>query len=87
MEEPLYLKATIAYDVSRGDPFKRYMPLDFDCSKMSSSMQSIGAEIYSLGPNSISIKVSEPGFRIQVDGFDANRDVVVRIGEVNETND
>lgn len=74
------LRAHIAYDVARGDPFKRYTPLDFDCGKMLKTLSCQGAQVVVSSPNTLEIEISDPAFRIEFDGFDANRDVVVKVG-------
>jgi hypothetical protein len=75
---PMRLKVRAAYDVLRGDPFKRYNPLDFDLTKDELEISATGADFTATSPNELTIDASEAAFRVDLDGFDLNRDLMVR---------
>lgn len=68
-----------AYDVRRGDPFKRYRPFDFDFGKKAIRIDSHACEVVSSEEGSIVIRPAGADFRLTVTGFDAARDVIVRV--------
>lgn len=75
---PLRVKVRAAYDVLRGDPFKRFNPLDFDLTKDQLEISATGADFTPISPNELTIDATETGFRVDLDGFDRNRDLMVR---------
>lgn len=73
---PSEIEVLAAYDTSRGNPFERYNPADFDMSKL--KVQLVGAEALARAENRLAIRLLSEEFRVEVTGFDTNRDVVVR---------
>lgn len=67
-----------AYEVRRGNPFKKYDSLDFVLGK-DVELDTEGVEQDSIGENTASFRVLDPEFEINASGFDLNRNVVVRI--------
>lgn len=74
---PISIRVRAAYDVLRGNPFKKHDALDFDFTKKKIAIASTGAEVAADKPNVLLIEVHEPEFEVQVDGFDVNRDLIV----------
>jgi len=67
-----------AYDVRRGNAFRKYHPADFDLSqRMKTDLE--GARVIEKKANRLRVSVLSPLFRIGVTGFDHNRDVKVKV--------
>lgn len=79
---PIRSKITVAYDVRKGNPFKRYEPHDFDLSSGSISINSTGCTILNRQRNIIEIELTDNNFNLKMTGFDANRDLIVNVKEV-----
>lgn len=85
---PIRSRITVAYDVRKGNPFKRYEPHDFDLSSGSISMNSTGCTILNRHRNIIEIELMANNFNLKVTGFDVNRDIIVNVKEIRlETQD
>lgn len=78
---PKEIRVRAAYEVRRGDAFKRYDPQDFDFSS-STHVDVVGARVKSSAENVMVIEVSAPDFDVKVTGFDPNRDLKVQAKEV-----
>lgn len=76
---PVRAKVTVAYDVRRGNPFKRYDILDFDFGKGLISINSTGCTILSSNRNAMDIEVTTSNFNLEVTGFDSKRDLVINV--------
>jgi hypothetical protein len=72
---PLELRVRTAYDVFRGNPFKRFDPLDFNIAELSTSTR--GLTMTHVSANVLDLQVTDVDFELQVDGYDPRRDVVV----------
>lgn len=85
-QTPAQLLITVAYDVRRGDPFKRYDPADFllmrDGIGDASDVQ--GLKPMTISENKVRYEVTEPDFRVSITGFDMNRDLVLKIATSGE---
>jgi hypothetical protein len=75
VEPPKTIDVQIAYDSRRGNPFKKYQKEDFDLSSKSIRIESEGAEIKSKSGNRLVVEILNGKFRIEVSGFDPNRDL------------
>jgi hypothetical protein len=80
-ELPQLLDIRAAYDVRRGNAFKKYDAADFDFKDGSFELEPPpqGVEIRSRDKNHMLLEVLEPNFRLTVVGFDANRDLCVNV--------
>lgn len=74
-----------AFEVRRGDPFRRYDPLDFRFGQPPLELQLTGAEILEQTPNALLLGIGSPEFQLVMRGFDRNRDLRVRIEHPLET--
>lgn len=74
---PLMIKVKAAYDVLRGNPFKKYDELDFHFDKSPIKYLCHGAELKVEAPNAFVVEVSDVNFNVAVSGFDPNRDLIV----------
>jgi hypothetical protein len=73
------VKVRVAYETSKGDPFKSYRPHDFRLETSDFDCKLVGCNEVERKNNTLSIEVVEPEkFAAQVRGFDANRDLIVK---------
>ncbi len=72
------IAVTAAYETAKGNPFAAYSPLDFQFSDESFDFEEVGCSVLSKAKNRLEVLIDAPQFRLRVDGFDVNRDVVVR---------
>ena len=72
----------VAYDVQRGNPFSIYESHDFDFTSGSIDVNIERGEISSIDTNRIYFVFEHWKSRIQVTGFDENRDLIIRVGKV-----
>jgi len=73
------VRVRFAYKVSRGNPLKRYSQLDFELGKNPISVEINGLTILKQEKNMLVFKVFDDDFRLNVNGFDTNRDLLVDI--------
>lgn len=75
------LHISIAYDVRRGNPLRKYHPADFRVNDPSIRFDPPpqGMEILTKNDNHISVKILDPDFRLTVVGFDEKRDLYVNV--------
>jgi len=77
---PLRCRIRVAYDIMSGNPFKKYNPFDFDFNRkgeISVRATSPQARMIERKPNILEFEINDPDFRIEVTGFDPNRDLKV----------
>jgi hypothetical protein len=77
---PFELKVRAAYDVSRGDPFAKFSPYDFDLNKKQIAIAASGADCTITAANEVTISVQSKDFSVELQGFDGRRDLVVKAG-------
>lgn len=82
---PRALVIRAAYQVRRGNPFKKYHPADFDFSqRMKAHLK--GATVLEKKENRLLVKIDTSDFRIEVTGFDPKRDVRVEVRRHEDNN-
>jgi hypothetical protein len=88
---PKSLLIRAAYQVRRGNPFKKYHPADFDfcpqvplLARMKVCLE--GATVLEQKENRLKVRISGEGFRIEVVGFDPKRDVRVEVKRQEDEN-
>jgi hypothetical protein len=68
---------TAAYDRSRGNPFTKWQPEDFDLNDL--DVEVFGGDLIEKAGNHLAALIVDPAeFTLRVDGFDINRDVRIR---------
>ena len=72
------IRVDVAYETSKGNPFKAYKSYDFDLADDEITTKASGCEITEKGGNKIIVTVQDPKFSLHVSGFDTNRDLLVR---------
>jgi hypothetical protein len=75
---PAALRIRVAYDTTRGSPFKRYHPADFDVSQPPVEVEVAAGKIVERVRNLLLVQPTDDDFRIEVRGFDENRDLYVK---------
>lgn len=76
---PLRCTVEVAYDLLTGNPFRRYDPLDFDFQQPNGlNISADKVTVVSAARNTIEFEINAPDFGLSIDGFDPNRDLVVR---------
>ncbi len=74
---PLKIHLRCAYDVLNGNPFRRFSDDDFNFFKEGLRIEKHNADCWPTDPNQVDIEARSSDFRIEVTGFDVNRDLVV----------
>lgn len=77
---PKLITIRMAYDVRRGNPFRKYQPLDFELDKAPIKVRAQGAKVSDLRLNILDIILKKSDFEIVVTGFDPNRDLKIKTG-------
>ena len=75
---PPRIEIRTAYDVRRGNAISRYRPEDFKLDKSPIKTETKGLDILECENNRILVAVQDKDFRLTVNGFDENRDLVIR---------
>lgn len=78
---PQTVKIEVAYDISRGDPFKTYSPMDFTMGKNGGIEVAATptGKVVARRENQIKFEVSEIPFGFTASGFDPHRDIKIRL--------
>lgn len=86
---PDELHVTVAYDVRRGNPFKKYDSADFQLLKGPVKLvdEPRGLAVIESSGNRLRLKVTNPDFHLSMGGFDLNRDLIVRVVAKDAAND
>lgn len=75
---PKLIQVQMAYDMLGADPFKRHSLFDFDLTKSEIRITEVGGAVEATGPNLLQIRIDKTDFKFTVEGFDKNRDLVVK---------
>jgi hypothetical protein len=78
---PLPLTVDVAYEMRRGNPFKKYDPNDFRMDRDPVSITTAGVTGLRCSANRLEFIASDPAFAVDVSGFDLHRDLKVRVEE------
>jgi hypothetical protein len=73
------ITAEFAYRSRNGNPFRKHSRFDFDLEDGSLALRIEGATVRAAGANRMEIVPSRPDFHLTLTGFDARRDLVVRV--------
>lgn len=79
---PQTIRIEMAYDVSSGNPFKKYTPLDFKLGSRNGIEIKLTKEtgkLVRVQENILRIEVDKLPFKLKVTGFDDNRDLKVKL--------
>lgn len=77
---PSSLLVRVAYDIRQGNPLKKYNRADFRLDRAPIDItEERGIEIRERSENELLFDVTDPDFRLTVEGFDKNRDLYVSV--------
>ena len=76
---PKTVRAEFAYNVRKGNPFKKYSTIDFSLDTEPIEIEIEDAVIMSASKNILEFMIEKPDFIVTVQGFDENRDLVVKL--------
>jgi hypothetical protein len=77
---PDSIRLKLGYDVPRGNPISSYQELDFDVSKKPIEIESRGVYFMRKEKNELEFKIEDDSdFEIKLTGFDAKRDLFLKI--------
>ena len=76
---PIRVRLRLAYDVRRGNPYKRWNVADFDLGKDSEYISQTGGTLLNAAGNRLEIQAMSPDWKLQLKGFDPDRDLIVDI--------
>ena len=83
---PEALEVRVAYGTRRGNPLKRYNVADFQLDEAPVEIALSGLHLDECGENRMVVMLTESDFRLEVTGFDPNRDLYLRV-TAKEAND
>jgi len=76
---PREMTVKVAYDVVKGNPFKSFHLFDFDLQKSDMAIDHEGIEELKKFPNKLKFSVTSPKFKLNLRGFDVNRDLKIKV--------
>jgi hypothetical protein len=76
-ERPKRVSIRVAYEVRRGNPFKKYEPFDFKLDESPIVVTPVGADC-DCKDNTIQIRPIDNQYLVEVTGFDPHRDLTVK---------
>lgn len=74
---PVSIRVRAAYDVMRGNAFSKFDKADFDFSIKRIMVSAEGATVAVESPNVLLIVAERSDFKVEVSGFDVNRDLII----------
>jgi len=86
---PVVLKLELAYDVRKGNPFKKYAVDDFRLLQgpVRIDGREVGLKIVRVEDNIMEVEVRNAAFELTLTGFDTKRDLIVNVSEPSINND
>jgi hypothetical protein len=75
------VSVVVAYEIRRGNPFKKYDPNDFRLDREPVTIKANGVSNLRCSENRIEFTAAQPQFDVDVSGFDVHRDLKVRVEE------
>ncbi len=72
-ELPCSCTLELAYEGLDGDPFREFDPFDFDLAEEGAyPVSANGVRVLDKARNRVEFEISDPGFELEVGGFDSN---------------
>jgi hypothetical protein len=86
---PKFVDVSVAYDIRRGSPLRKYSNADFDLAKAPIMVAAeSGVSIVNATGNRLRLAPTQGNFNLEVKGFDPNRDLYVKaVGMAGEDDD
>ena len=80
------VRITAAYNIERGNPFKKHSDFDFDFTSLGKAkglaIELIGATCKPRSAMELDIEISSAEFDVEITGFDENRDLALNARKV-----
>lgn len=76
---PMSVRVRLAYDVRRGNPYKRWNVADFDLEKDGERIVHNGGSLTNAEGNKLDVLATSADWKLQLKGFDPDRDLIVDI--------
>ena len=76
---PIRVRVRLAYDARRGNPYKRWNVADFDLREDDRRIVHSGGNLLDANGNRLEIVATSPDWKLQLKGFDPDRDLIVDI--------
>ena len=76
---PLRVRIRLAYDVRRGNPYKRWNVADFNLEIDDKRIMLLGGKLLDATGNRLEVLATSPDWKLQLKGFDPDRDLIVDI--------
>jgi hypothetical protein len=76
---PMTIRVRMAYDVRRGNPYKRWNAADFDLGNDNERIAHSGGDLLNASENRLEILAQSPDWNLHLKGFDPDRDLIVDI--------
>tara|TARA_B110000211_G_scaffold230639_1_gene290500 strand:+ start:2088 stop:3956 length:1869 start_codon:yes stop_codon:yes gene_type:complete len=73
------LAVEVAYNIAKGNPFKKHSPYDFKLGEGPIKIEKVGLKEISRLPNKLSYQITNLPFKLKLTGFDVNRDLRIRV--------
>lgn len=83
-EPPTHLDIVVAYDIRRGNAFRKYNAADFDIGQPPIVVETSGIKVLEKAKNRIRIGIQDNDFKLSVVGFDERRDLRIRVTQLPE---
>jgi hypothetical protein len=74
---PMKLRVRCAYDILSGNPYKRYSEYDFSFYSSALEIAKENADYWAVQGNELEVVARGPEFKVEVSGFDQNRDLII----------
>jgi hypothetical protein len=82
---PLRLAVLTAYEIRRGNPFKKYNPNDYRLDATPIEIEATGVDGLNRSAQRLEFTIASPDFTVAVSGFDVHRDLKLRVDEISDT--
>ena len=76
---PMRVRIRLAYDVRRGNPYKKWNAADFDLEKDDKRIMHSGGNLLDAAGNRLEVLARSADWKLQLKGFDPDRDLIVDI--------
>jgi hypothetical protein len=76
---PRVMTVEVAYDVIKGNAFKKFELFDFDLQKSDIALTHQGIDELKKFPNKLTFNVTSLKFNLNLEGFDVNRDLKIKV--------
>ncbi len=76
---PMEIRIEVAYDVRRGNPFRKWVEADFDLRIQKDGIDVTGGQLLGRDGNKLHLRANEETFLLKLTGFDQERDLIANL--------